>query len=144
LLLAYALLVNAPGKSIYSVGSCVTLVAALTAIQFGHLGYFLGGPEPLDRSYYRLALFVVPAAFYLSGRWAILPTEPFRPVQLTHLLPMGGLPQNPVGFRTPEFDASAVRRPSSVAIVRLMTSSIPRAPTDLRFQPIGSLLHLPS
>jgi AraC-like DNA-binding protein len=88
LLLAYALLVNAPGKTIYSVGSCVTLVAALTAIQFGHLGYFLGGPEPLERSYYRLALFVVPAAFYLFGRWAILPTEPFRPVQLIHLLPL--------------------------------------------------------
>lgn len=88
LLLAYALLISAPGKSIYSVGSCMALVAALTAIQLGHLGYFLSGIEPLEQIYYRLGLFVAPAAFYLFGRWAILPTEPFRPVQLAHLLPI--------------------------------------------------------
>lgn len=88
LLLAYAVLISAPAKSIYSVGSCVALVAALTAIQLGHLPYFLGGAEPLDRAYYRLGLFVAPAAFYLFGRWAILPNEQFRPAQLVHLLPI--------------------------------------------------------
>lgn len=88
LLLAYALLISAPGKSIYSVGSCIALVAALAAIQIGHLTYFLGGAEPLDRAYYRLGLFLAPAAFYLFGRWALLPREPFRPVQLAHLLPI--------------------------------------------------------
>jgi AraC-like DNA-binding protein len=88
LLLAYALLISASGKSIYSVGSCIALVAALTAIQIGHLAYFLGGAEPLERSYYLLGLFFAPPAFYLFGRWAILPTEPFRPAQLIHLLPI--------------------------------------------------------
>jgi AraC-like DNA-binding protein len=88
LLLAYALLISVPGKSIYSVASCVALVAALSAIQIGHLLYFVGGPEPLDSFYYRLALFVVPSAFYSFGRWAILPGEAFRPAQLIHLLPI--------------------------------------------------------
>lgn len=88
LLLAYALLISAPGKSIYSVASCVALVAALSAIQIGHLLYFLGGPEPLQSFYYRLAMFVVPSAFYSFGRWAILPGESFRPAQLVHLLPI--------------------------------------------------------
>lgn len=87
LLLAYALLIDVPGKSIYSVGSCVALVAALTTLEIGHLLYFLGGPEPLEHFYYRLALFVAPPAFYSFGRWAILPTETFRPIQLLHFLP---------------------------------------------------------
>ena len=88
LLLAYALLINVPGKSIYSVASCAVMVMALSAIQIGHLLYFVGGPEPLQSFYYRLALFVVPSAFYSFGRWAILPGEPFRPAQLIHLLPI--------------------------------------------------------
>lgn len=88
LLLAYAMLISAPGKSIYSVGSCMALVAALTSIQLGHLTFFLGGPQPLEVTHYRLGLFMAPAAFYLFGRWAILPTEPFRPAQLVHLLPI--------------------------------------------------------
>jgi AraC-like DNA-binding protein len=88
LLLAYAWLINVPGKTIYSVVACAALVAALTAIQLCHLRYFLGGEEPLEQSYYRLALFVAPAAFYSFGRWAILPTEPFRPMQWLHLLPV--------------------------------------------------------
>lgn len=87
LLLAYVLLIYVPGKSIYSVGSCAALVAALTTLEIGHLRYFLGGPEPLEHFYYRLALFVAPPAFYSFGRWAILPTETVRPVQLLHFVP---------------------------------------------------------
>lgn len=88
LLLAYALLISAPGKSIYSVGACVALVAALSTIQIGHLGYFLGSEPPLEHFYYRLALFVAPPAFYSFGRWAILPTDPVRRLHLVHLLPV--------------------------------------------------------
>ena len=88
LLLAYALLIDVPGKSAYSVGFCVALTVALATIQVGQLRYFLGGEEPLHHFYYRLALFVVPSAFYSFGRWAILPTQPFRPGQLVHLLPI--------------------------------------------------------
>jgi AraC-like DNA-binding protein len=88
LLLAYALLISVPGKSIYSVAACATMVVALSAIQIGHLLYFVGGPEPLRSFYYRLALFVVPSAFYSFGRWAILPGKPFRPSHLVHLLPI--------------------------------------------------------
>lgn len=88
LFLAYALFIRAPGKSNYSVAACAALVAALTAIQFAHLVYFTGGIEPLEHLYYRIALFVAPPAFYSFGRWAILPTEPFRPSQLIHLLPV--------------------------------------------------------
>jgi AraC-like DNA-binding protein len=88
LLLAYVLLISVPGKTIYSVASCAVMVTALSAIQFGHLLYFVGGPEPLQSFYYRLALFVVPSAFYSFGRWAILPGEAFRPAQLIHLLPV--------------------------------------------------------
>lgn len=88
LLLAYVLFIRAPGKSLYSVGACAALVAALTAIQIAHLSYFVGGAEPLQHFYYRLALFVAPPAFYSFGRWAILPTEPFRPAQWVHLLPI--------------------------------------------------------
>lgn len=88
LFLAYALLINVPGKSVYSVTSCAALLGALTLIQVGHLQYFLGGPEPLANLSYRLGLFVAPSMFYCFGRWAILPTEPFRPVQLIYLLPI--------------------------------------------------------
>lgn len=84
LLLAYATLIDVPGKSIYSIGSCVVLVGALAAIQIGHLVYFTGGAEPLNRFHYQLALFLAPPAFYSFGRWAILPTESFRPSQLLH------------------------------------------------------------
>jgi AraC-like DNA-binding protein len=97
LLLAYAVLIDVPGKSIYSVGSCAALVAALTTIEIGHLVYFTGGREPLQHFYYQLALFVAPPAFYSFGRWAILPTETFRPLQLVHFLPIPLLfllPQN--------------------------------------------------
>jgi AraC-like DNA-binding protein len=88
LFLAYALLINVPGKSVYSVSSCAALLAALTLIQVGHLQYFLGGPEPFGSFTYRLGLFIAPSMFYCFGRWAILPTEPFRPLQLVHLLPI--------------------------------------------------------
>ncbi|MET0496953.1 MAG: helix-turn-helix domain-containing protein [Steroidobacteraceae bacterium] len=88
LFLAYALLINVPGKSVYSVSSCAALLAALALIQIGHLQYFLGGPEPLATFSYRLGLFVAPSMFYFFGRWAILPGEPFRPIQLTYLLPI--------------------------------------------------------
>jgi len=86
LLLAYAALIDVPGKSSYSIGSCLALVGALSTIEIAHLVYFTGGAEPLDRLYYRLALFLAPPAFYSFGRWAILPTETFRPFQLLHFL----------------------------------------------------------
>lgn len=88
LLLAYVALIDVPGKSIYSIASCAALVAALATIQVGHLGYFTGGGQPLAHFYYRLALFMAPPAFYSFGRWAILPTETFRPLQLLHFLPI--------------------------------------------------------
>ena len=88
LFLAYALLINVPGKSVYSVSSCAALLAALTLIQIGHLQYFLGGPEPFASFSYRRGLFVAPSMFYCFGRWAILPTESFRPIQMIHLLPI--------------------------------------------------------
>lgn len=88
LLLAYVALIDVPGKSIYSIASCAALVAALATIQAGHLVYFTGGGQPLAHFYYKLALFMAPPAFYSFGRWAILPTETFRPLQLLHFLPI--------------------------------------------------------
>lgn len=101
LLLAYALLIDVPGKSISSIGSCAALVAALAAIQVGHLVYFTGGAEPLTQFYYQLALFVAPPAFYSFGRWAILPTETFRPLQLLHFLPVPALFLLPLNIALP-------------------------------------------
>ncbi|GFE81540.1 hypothetical protein GCM10011487_35400 [Steroidobacter agaridevorans] len=91
LLLAYVALIDVPGKSIYSIASCAALVAALATIEVGHLVYFTGGGQPLAHFYYKLALFMVPPAFYSFGRWAILPTETFRPFQLLHFLPIPAL-----------------------------------------------------
>ncbi|WP_129642372.1 AraC family transcriptional regulator [Peristeroidobacter agariperforans] len=91
LLLAYVALIDVPGKSIYSIASCTALVAALATIQVGHLVYFTGGGQPLAHFYYRLALFMAPPAFYSFGRWAILPTETLRPLQLLHFLPIPAL-----------------------------------------------------
>ncbi len=88
LFLAYALLINVPGKSVYSVSACAALLAALTVIQVCHLLYFLGGPEPFTTFPYLLGLFVTPSMFYFFGRWAILPTQPFRAIQLLYLLPI--------------------------------------------------------
>lgn len=88
LFFAYACLINVQAKSIYSIVSCGVLLAALGGMQISHLLYFTGGAEPLDTFYYRLALFLVPSTFYFFGRWAIQPTEPFRPVMLLHLLPV--------------------------------------------------------
>jgi AraC-like DNA-binding protein len=88
LFFVYALLLNVPGKSAYSLGACAALVAALLALEVGHLRYFQGGAEPLDSLSYRIALFVVPSSFYFFGRWAILPMEPLRLSALIHLLPV--------------------------------------------------------
>jgi AraC-like DNA-binding protein len=85
---AYAFGIEVQGKSAYSVISCGVLLAALAWIQFTHLRYFGGGAQPLDLFAYRLALFVVPSSFYFFGRWAIHPTQPFRPLALLHLLPV--------------------------------------------------------
>jgi len=85
---AFAFLIDVQGKSPYSVISCGVLLAALACIQLSHLWYFGGGVPPLERWYYRLALFVVPSSFYFFGRWALHPTESFRPVALLHLLPI--------------------------------------------------------
>jgi AraC-like DNA-binding protein len=85
---AYAFLIDVQGKSAYSVISCAILLAALACIQLSHLRYFSGGAPPLQFSYYRLALFVVPSSFYFFGRWAIHPTESFRPLALLHLAPI--------------------------------------------------------
>ena len=88
LFIAYAVFIRVPVKSAFSILSCAALVAALCAIEFGHWNYFQGGPRPFETTYYRVAMFVVPSAFYFFGRWAILPAEPFRPLLLIHLAPI--------------------------------------------------------
>jgi len=88
LFLAYAAFIRVPGKSALSVMSCAALVAALFALQLGHFRHFQGGPEPLTLLYYRVGLFTAPSAFYFFGRWAILPTETFRPRMLVNLAPV--------------------------------------------------------
>ena len=88
LFIAYAVFIRVPVKSVFSILSCAAMVAALCAIEIGHWSYFQGGPRPFELTYYRAALFVVPSAFYFFGRWAILPTEPFRPRLLIHLAPI--------------------------------------------------------
>jgi AraC-like DNA-binding protein len=88
LFIAYAVFIRVPVKSAFSILSCAALVAALCSIEIGHWNYFQGGPRPFETAYYRVAMFVVPSAFYFFGRWAILPTEPFRPLLLIHLAPI--------------------------------------------------------
>jgi AraC-like DNA-binding protein len=88
LFLAYALFIRVPGKSALSVLSCAALVAALFLLQLGHFRFFQGGPAPLTLSFYRFGLFLAPSAFYFFGRWAILPTENFRPHMLVNLAPV--------------------------------------------------------
>lgn len=82
LLIIFIGLLDIPSKSLHSMLSCAVLLAALAALQTSHLQYFTGGPEPLQVPIYRLALFVAPASFYFFGRWAVFPTEPFRPLML--------------------------------------------------------------
>jgi AraC-like DNA-binding protein len=88
LFFAYAVFIRVPVKTAFSILSCAALVAALCAIEIGHWNYFQGGPRPLETGYYRAGLFVVPSAFYFFGRWAILPTERFRPPLLIHVAPI--------------------------------------------------------
>ncbi len=88
LLLTYVVFIDIPNKSVYSILSCTVLLAALSALQAGHLQYFTGGDEPLGVGFYRVALFVAPVSFYFFGRWAVLPNEPFRPLMLLQLLPI--------------------------------------------------------
>ncbi len=88
LFIAYAAFIRVPVKSTFSILSCAALVAALCAIEVGHWSYFQGGPRPFETTYYRVALFTVPSAFYFFGRWAILPTDPFRWPLLIHLAPI--------------------------------------------------------
>src|SRR3954470_10425772 len=88
LFIAYAVFIRVPVKSAFSILSCAALVAALCSIEIGHWNYFQGGPRPFETAHYRFAMFVVPSAFYFFGRWAILPTEPFRPRMLIHLAPV--------------------------------------------------------
>jgi AraC-like DNA-binding protein len=86
--LTYLAFLKIPGKSAYSILSCTVLLGALVALQLGHLLHFAGGPEPLATIGYRIALFVAPPSFFLFGRWALLPDEPFRPAMLLALLPI--------------------------------------------------------
>lgn len=88
LLLIYALFIDVPGKSARSVFWGGALLTGLAVVEICQLRYFMGGEPPLDLFVYRLALFVLPASFYFFGRWALQPTEPFRPVALFHLLPL--------------------------------------------------------
>jgi hypothetical protein len=88
LLFTYTWLLDLPNKSVYSVLSCAVLLSALAGLQVCHLAYFTGGAEPLTVPYYRIALFLAPPAFYCFGRWAILPSEPLRPIMLLQLLPV--------------------------------------------------------
>jgi len=88
LLLAYAVFIRVPGKSWLSVLSCALLVGGLFAIQAGHLQYFQGGPAPFGLAYYRVGMFVTPSAFFFFGRWAILPTESFKPLMLINVAPI--------------------------------------------------------
>jgi AraC-like DNA-binding protein len=88
LFIAYAVFIRVPVKSAFSILSCAALVAALCAIEIGHWHYFQGGPRPFETTYYRVAMFTVPSAFYFFGRWAILPTESFRPWLLIHVTPI--------------------------------------------------------
>ena len=88
LFIAYAAFIRVPVKSAFSILSCAALVAALCTIEVSHWNYFQGGPRPFETTYYRAALFTVPSAFYFFGRWAILPTEPFRWPLLIHLAPI--------------------------------------------------------
>ena len=88
LFIAYAVFIRVPVKSPFSILSCAALVAALCAIEIGHWNYFQGGPPPFTTTYYRVAMFMVPSAFYFFGRWAILPAEPFHPKLLVHLTPV--------------------------------------------------------
>jgi AraC-like DNA-binding protein len=88
LLMAYAVFIRVPMKSPFAVLSCAALVAALCTIEIGHWSYFQGGPPPFTTTHYRVAMFLVPSTFFFFGRWAILPTEPFRPQVLVHLAPV--------------------------------------------------------
>jgi len=98
---AYAFLIDVPVKSLHSIVSCAALVIALTTLQIGHLFYFQGQDEPLRRFYYQLSLFIAPCSFYFFGRWAILPTEKFGPMQFVHLLPILLLFIVPLSFALP-------------------------------------------
>ncbi|MCD6042819.1 MAG: AraC family transcriptional regulator [Burkholderiales bacterium] len=86
--LAYAFFIRVPGKTAVSIFSCAALVTALFLLQLAHFHYFQGGPDPLTLLYYRLGLFTAPSAFYFFARWAILPTESFRPLMLANLAPI--------------------------------------------------------
>lgn len=86
---AYTALIQLPFKSAYSITSCAALVIALTLISIGHLLYFQGQQAPLDHLYYQLGLFIAPTSFFFFGRWALFPSESFRPLLLIHLLPIG-------------------------------------------------------
>jgi len=68
--------------------ACAGLLGALAVLQYGHLSYFTGGAEPLTMTYYRVALFIAPPAFYCFARWAVLPSESPRPLMLLHVAPI--------------------------------------------------------
>lgn len=88
MLVVYLWLVNFPNKSAYSILSCIGLLGALSALQLGHLTHFTGGADPLDATYYRVALFVAPPFFYFFARWVVMPSAPVRPIIFLNLLPI--------------------------------------------------------
>lgn len=88
LLIVYLWLLDLPNKSKYSMLSCAAVLSALTLLQLGHFTYFMGGVEPLLLTYYKVGIFTAPAAFYFFARWALLPSESFRPLMLLNLLPI--------------------------------------------------------
>jgi AraC-like DNA-binding protein len=88
LLIAYIFFLKNVNKTWYAVGSCAGLLICLSALQLGHLEYFLHGVDLLQTPGYRFWLFLTPSMFFFFSRATLLPDAPAHPWLLLHLCPV--------------------------------------------------------
>jgi len=88
LYVAYVAFFKNVNKSWVAVSSCGVLLFSLSALQYGHLVYFLQNTDLLLIPEYRFFLFLIPPTFYYFSRAILLPGLKNSPWLLLHLIPL--------------------------------------------------------
>ncbi len=87
LAVCYAFFLQSNNKSISSIVLAILLLSGIGLLQYEHLDYVINSSDPLESSYYRALLFLIPPLFYFFSRFALFPKYQFKLYSLAHFLP---------------------------------------------------------
>jgi len=86
--ICYLFFLESNNKKPASIVSCILFLAAISALQIEHLGFFQDNAQPLDSAYYRALLFIVPPMFYFFSRFVLFPDYRLKLLSVLHFLPL--------------------------------------------------------